>query len=43
MAQGASIRRASAEEILAGDKRPKLVVTHTTPPAVQSAMLIVTD
>lgn len=28
----ANIETASAEEILAGDRRPRLVVTHTTPP-----------
>jgi len=33
------ITMASAEEVLAGDKRPKLVVTHTTPPFIPRAVV----
>lgn len=32
---------ASAEELLAGDKRPKLVVTHTAPPATFTPKMVV--
>lgn len=33
VSKGCEISWATAEEILAGDKRPKLVVTHTAPPS----------